>query len=62
MMTAASEMERLRARMIETQGTYGGMTHPDVVAVSQQLDELIMDFYRNRQAGGRSSARGGGWK
>ncbi|WP_158299362.1 aspartyl-phosphate phosphatase Spo0E family protein [Paenibacillus antri] len=45
-MTVADKMERLRAAMIRAHGALGALTHPDVVAISRQLDDVVMEFYR----------------
>ncbi|WP_309123177.1 aspartyl-phosphate phosphatase Spo0E family protein [Paenibacillus sp.] len=45
-MTVADKMERLRATMIQAHGALGALTHPDVVAISQQLDDVVMEYYR----------------
>jgi hypothetical protein len=40
-------IEYLRRKMIRTAEIQGSLTHPDVVAVSQQLDRFLVQVQRN---------------
>ncbi|QQE77440.1 aspartyl-phosphate phosphatase Spo0E family protein [Alicyclobacillus sp. SO9] len=41
-------IEYLRRKMIRTAEVHGSLTHPEVVAVSEQLDLFLVQVQRNR--------------
>jgi hypothetical protein len=46
MMTLEEEMRELQFQLLILHKRYGRLTHPIIVSVSQQLDEVIMKMYR----------------
>lgn len=47
-MNRSKNVESLRCLMIETVEQRGSLTHPDVIAISRQLDALINEIQRER--------------
>jgi hypothetical protein len=43
------EIERLRAKMMQEADEQGSFIHENVVAISQQLDEILVRFQKMRQ-------------
>jgi len=42
------DVRNLLVRLKEAYETCGKLSHPAVVAISQQLDEVVVDYYRSR--------------